>query len=191
MILLLNFPLAYAQLKGPDKIDGWQIHAGSHTQNYNSIQTDGAGEIRKFEFNPVIGGGLNIPLSADWKFLPEISWVLPKFNDNSKIIKNIFFFRADFAYTLTDWLWFRAGTSVSVLNQHGRGGKAEMNNGNETTEFYYPDENHSSVNNTLDLGAEILLDKWSFRLQTYTYRVFKEDSRQISYSLFLTRYMDF
>lgn len=188
LIFLLNLSVANAQIKGPDKIDGWQLHAGSHTQNYNAIQTNGSGEIRKFEFNPVIGGGLNIPLSDNWKFLPEISWVLPKFNEDSKIIKNIFFFRADFAYTLTEWAWLRLGTSVSVLNQHGRGGKAQLNNGNDTTEFYYPDENHSSVNNTLDLGLEFLYDNWSVRLQTYTYQIFKEESRQVSYSLFLTRY---
>lgn len=188
LIFLLNLSVANAQIKGPDKIDGWQLHAGSHTQNYNAIQTNGSGEIRKFEFNPVIGGGLNIPLSDNWKFLPEISWVLPKFNEDSKIIKNIFFFRADFAYTFTEWAWLRLGTSVSVLNQHGRGGKAQLNNGNDTTEFYYPDENHSSVNNTLDLGLEFLYDNWSVRLQTYTYQIFKEESRQVSYSLFLTRY---
>ncbi|MFA5584451.1 MAG: hypothetical protein WDA09_09565 [Bacteriovoracaceae bacterium] len=190
LTVLLSFS-CWGQIKGPDSIDGWQLHFGSHVQNFNDVQTNASGKLNdSFEFNPTIGAGLNIPLSTNWKFLPEMTWVLPEFNDDSRIIKNIFFFRADFAYTLLDWLWLRAGTSFAILNQHGRGGKATLNNGNETSEFYYPDENHSSVNNTLDLGVELLYNKWSLRIQTYTYQVFKEESRQLSYSLFLTRYWD-
>lgn len=190
LISLLFLVPSWGQIRGPQSIEGWQIHLGSHTQNYNDIQTNSSGQTNKFEFNPTIGAGLNIPLSENWKFLPEASWVLPKFNEDSKIIKNIFFFRADFAYTLQDWMWLRVGTSFALLNQHGRGGKANLNNGNETTEFYYPDENHSSINNTIDLGVEFLYDHWSLRLQTYTYQIFKEESRQLSYSLLLTRYLD-
>lgn len=189
LTLLLSYSV-FAQIKGPNTIDGWQIHAGSHTPYFNEVQTDVSGKRSKFEFNPTIGAGLNIPVSNNWKFLPEVSWVLPKFNEDSKIIKNILFFRADFAYTLTEWLWLRAGTSFAVLNQHGRGGKAQLNNGVDQSEFYYPDENHSSINNTFDLGIELLSGKWSLRLQTYTYQLFKEESRQISYSLFITRYWD-
>ncbi|MFA7612839.1 MAG: hypothetical protein WCY48_01295 [Candidatus Caldatribacteriota bacterium] len=190
LTIILFYSAAFAQIKGPEKIDGWQLHIGSHTQNYKEVQTDTSGEVNRFEFNPVLGAGLNIPLSDNWKLLPEFSWVLPEFNEDSRIIKNIFFFRADLAYTLTDWLWLRAGTSFAILNQHGRGGKTTLDNGTDTSEFYYPDENHSSINNTFDLGLEFLYNKWSFRLQTYTYQIFKEESRQISYSLFLTRYWD-
>lgn len=189
-MILLHYPLAQAQIKGPSTIDGWQIHLGSHTQNYNEVQIDSAGKRNSFDVNPTIGAGLNIPISDQWKFLPEFTWVLPKLNEDSQIIKNILFFRADFAYTLTDWFWLRAGTSFAILNQHGRGGKATLNNGTDTSEFYYPDENHSSINNTLDLGLELLYEKWSVRLQTYTYQIFKAESRQISYSLFITRYWD-
>lgn len=190
LTILLPYSLAFAQLKGPERIDGWQLHLGSHTQSYKEVQTDTSGTLNKFEFNPIIGAGLNVPLNNSWKFLPEASWVLPQFNDDSKIIKNIFFFRADFAYTPLEWLWLRAGTSFAVLNQHGRGGKTRLDNGTDTSEFYYPDENHSSVNNTFDLGLEFIYNKWSLRLQTYTYQLFKEESRQTSYSLFLTRYWD-
>src|SRR5690606_42122540 len=67
----------------------------SHTQNYKEVQTDTSGEVNRFEFNPVLGAGLNIPLSDNWKLLPEFSWVLPEFNEDSRIIKNIFFFRSE------------------------------------------------------------------------------------------------
>lgn len=190
LTILLTYSHSWAQLKGPDTIEGWQLHLGSHTQSYHEIQTDGSGTLNKFEFKPTIGAGLNIPLSDNWKFLPEASWVLPEFNEDSRIIKNIFLFRADFAYVLMDWMWLRLGTSFAILNQHGRGGKATLNNGNEQSEFYYPDENHSSINNTLDLGLEFLYENWSLRLQTYTYQILKEESRQTSYSLLITRYWD-
>ena len=190
LTVLVAAASAQAQIKGPSSIDGWLMHLGSHTEYYKEIQSDASGKLRTFEFNPVIGAGFNIPLADNWKFLPEMSWVLPKFNDDSRIIKNIFLFRADFAYTILDWMWFRFGSSVTVLNQHGRGGKAIRSNGNETAEFYYPDQNRSSINNTLDLGLEFLYESWSLRLQTYTYKIFKEESRQISYSLLINHYWD-
>lgn len=192
-LLYLTFLLPFyslAQVKGPETIESWYLHAGSHTQFYKEIQVNSSGKKNSFEFNPALGAGLTVPLSESFKFLPEFSWVLPKLNENSRIIKNVFFFRADFAYTFLDWLWLRAGTSFAILNQHGRGGKATLDNGTERSEFYYPDENHSSINNTLDFGLEFLYNNWSLRLQTYTYHPFREESRQISYSLLITHFWD-
>lgn len=98
--------------------------------------------------------------------------------------------RADFGYNLVDWLRLRMGTSLIWLNQHGKGGSVQMNNGNDTSTFYYPDENRSSLNNTLDFGAEAIWQDWSLRLQTYIYSVFLADKRQTSYTLFISYYWD-
>ena len=164
------------------------VNGGFHTEFMNNVQTNSSGTLRKIEFAPTLGMGVSYPISANWRFLHEVNWVLPKTSDDAHIIKNLFMLRADFGYNLLDWLRLRVGTSLMWLNQHGRGGRAKLNNGNDTSTFYYPNENRSSLNNTLDLGAEILLDHWSVRLQTYTYALFKEDRRQISYTLFLTYY---
>ena len=94
--------------------------------------------------------------------------------------------RADFGYKLFDWLQVRPGTSVMWLNQHGRGGSTQVDNGGGTSTFYYPSGNRSSWNNTLELGLETIYQQWSFRLQTYTYMLFKSERRAVSYSLFLT-----
>lgn len=163
-------------------------HGGFHTEFYNGVQTDSSGTLRKVEFAPTLGMGLAYPLSPSWRFLPEVNWVLPRTTDDSQIIKNILMIRADFGYDIVEWLRLRVGTSLMWLNQHGRGGKAELKNGNEKSTFYYPNGNRSSLNNTLDLGAEVLFDSWSVRLQTYTYALFKEERRQLSYTLFLTYY---
>lgn len=173
-------------------IESWILNFGTHTEYFNNIQNDTAGGTRKIDFAPTIGIGMFIPLAnKDLKFLPEFNWVLPRSAGSSKIIKNLLMFRADLGYDALDWLRLRLGTSLMWLNQHGRGGSTQVNNGTGTSTFYYPDENRSSVNNTLDLGVEGLInDEWSVRLQTYIYSVFIEERRQISYTLFVSYYWD-
>lgn len=172
-------------------IESWVFNVGSHTEFFGEVQTDGSGGTRKFDFAPTIGAGLLMPMSTwDLKFMPELNWVLPRSAGSSRIIKNLFMLRADLAYDTFDWLRLRLGTSLMWLNQHGRGGKANVNNGTGTSTFYYPDENRSSMNNTLDLGVEALLGDWSVRLQTYTYSIFITERRQVSYTLFISYYWD-
>lgn len=183
---------AKAPVKTASKtIDSYLLNFGTHTEFYNAVQIDDNGGMRKFEVAPTIGFGLKMPMDSGFIFLPEVNWVLPRSAGDSQIIKNLFMLRADFGYDPVDWFRVRVGTSIMWLNQHGRGGSAKVNNGNGTSTFYYPDENRSSINNTLDLGGEILFSEdWSARLQTYIYSVFKEERRQISYSLFVTYQWD-
>jgi len=166
------------------------FNAGTHTEFYNVVQTDDSGTLRKFEFAPTLGVGFSIPTSSSLLLLPEINWVLPQ-RTSEEILKNLFMLRLDLGYEPLKWLRLRGGTSLMWLNQHGTGGTAQINNGNSTSTFYYPDENRSSLNNTLDFGVEAFWSKsWSARLQTYNYAVFREERRQLSYSLFLTYYWE-
>lgn len=181
-----------APVKKTEKtVDSYVINFGTHTEFYNAVQIDDNGGMRKFEVAPTVGFGLKMPMDSGFIFLPEVNWVLPRSAGDSQIIKNLFMLRADLGYDPVDWFRVRVGTSIMWLNQHGRGGSAKVNNGNGTSTFYYPDENRSSINNTLDLGGEFLFaEDWSTRLQTYIYSVFKEERRQISYSLFVTYHWD-
>ncbi len=171
------------------KIEKIQMNFGSHTEFYNATQVNESGDKNKFDFSPTIGAGISYDIAPSYSFLPEINWVLPT-EVSSRIIKNIIMLRGDFAYSPIDWFKLRAGTSLIILNQHGRGGRTSINNGNTTTNFYYPNENHSSFNNTFDLGVEFTKNKWSTRLQTYTYSLFKDEKRTISYTLFLSYLWD-
>jgi hypothetical protein len=172
---------------GLSKFEWIALNLGTHTEFFNEVQSDTSGGQRKFDFAPTIGVGSGLPLGySSLRFLPEINWVLPRHAGSSRIIKNNLMFRADFGHDPLDWLRLRMGTSLMWLNQHGRGGSAQISNGNSTSTFYYPDENQSSLNNTFDLGVEVLTGRWSFRLQSYIYSLFKEERRQISYSLFVT-----
>ncbi len=166
------------------------FNLGSHTEFYDNVQKDSSGGLRKFDLAPTVGFGMTYPMDAEFTFLPEINWVLPRTTDGSKIIKNLFMFRADIGYEAVDWLRLRIGTSVMWLNQHASGGSTQVNNGNSTSTFYYPDENRSSFNNTLDVGGEVLVGSWALRLQTYVYSIFIEERRQISYTLMGSYYWD-
>jgi len=166
------------------------FNLGTHTEFFNAIQTDDQGSFRKFDFAPTIGAGLVVPINTHFNFLPEINWVLPQMLEDSNIMINTLMFRGDVAYDLVEWLRLRLGTSLMWQNQHGRGGKVSMNNGNDQSTFYYPDENRSSLNNTLDIGAEFMYENFALRLQTYVYSIFITERRQISYTLFLTYYWD-
>ena len=166
------------------------FNLGSHTEFYNAVQMDDSGGLRKFDFAPTAGIGMVIPAFESWNYLPEFNWVLPRTYEDSKIIVNTFMYRFDMGYDPLEWLRLRVGTSIIHLNQHGRGGKTTMRNGNDSSTFYYPSENRSSLNNTFDLGAETLIDEYSIRLQTYTYSIFIKDQRQISYTLFFTYYWE-
>lgn len=182
---------AKGRQKTSDEVyDRYFFNVGSHTEFINNVQIDASGGMRTFEFAPALGAGLRIPMEGLFTFFPELNWVLPRTTSDSRIIKNLFMLRGDFGHEPVDWFRVRVGTSLMWLNQHGRGGSAELNNGNTTSTFYYPEDNRSSINNTLDVGAELLMDQWAVRLQTYTYSAFKKDRRQFSYSLFLTYYMD-
>lgn len=168
------------------------FNLGTHTEFYNAVQTDDSGGLRKFDFAPTIGMGLTMPMvDPQFAFIPEINWVLPQTLEDSNILINTFMFRGDFAYDPLSWLRLRIGTSLMWENQQGKGGKVEMENGNDTSTFYYPDENRSSLNNTFDVGIETIIeDEFAFRFQTYTYSIFKKEQRQLSYTLFFTYYWE-
>lgn len=167
------------------------FNAGLHTEFFNAVQTDTTGSQRKFTAGPTIGLGALIPTPIKLLFLPELNWVLPNPFNSEHVIKNTFFLRGDIAYDFFERLRLRLGMSIAHLNQQGRGGKARISNGNSTSTFYYPDENRSSLNNTLDLGIEGLINaKWSVRFQTYTYAILSKDRRQLSYTIFVSYYWD-
>lgn len=192
-VLLIGLTLgapALAAGKSNSTIKEIYFSLGNHTEFYNAVQKDDSGGLRKFGFAPTAGIGLVMPLSDYWNMLPEFNWVLPKTLEDTKIIINTFMYRFDFGYDPLEWLRLRAGTSIIQMNQHGRGGSTKENNGNGTSNFYYPSENRSSLNNTLDFGIEFLMEEFSFRLQTYTYSVFKKEQRQLSYTLFFTYYWE-
>lgn len=190
LLFCLTAPVWGAKSSSSSTIKEIYFNLGAHTEFFNAVQNDDSGGLRQFDTAPTIGAGIGMPVSDSWSFLPEFNWVLPQTYEDSNIMANLFMLRADMVWDPIEWIRLRAGTSLMWSNQQGKGGRATMNNGNGTATFYYPDENRSSLNNTLDFGAEGRWDEWAVRLQTYTYSVFIKERRQISYTLFLTYYWE-
>lgn len=189
--LILGAPV-HAAPKPRSIIKQFYFNLGNHTEFYNGIQKDDSGGLRKFDFAPTVGFGVVIPVSSTkyWNFLPEFNWVLPKTYEDSHILVNTFMYRFDMGFDPLEWLRLRMGTSLIHLNQQGKGGSTSMRNGNDSSTFYYPSENRSSLNNTFDVGVETLFDQFAVRFQTYTYSIFKKEQRQHSYTLFFTYYWE-
>ena len=191
-ILLFLILCCFSQegLTATRQVPKFIFNAGTYTEFYKKIQINSSGSLNTFDPNPVVGAGFYMPLGADFNFVPEINWVLPQ-KETPRVMKNIFMTRADFSYSRLDWIRPRLGTSLIWLNQQGLGGSEKINNGNTTSTFYYPDDNRSSLNNTLDAGLELVFfSTLALRLQTYIFSPFVKERRQISYSLFLSYYWD-
>ena len=165
------------------------FNVGNHTQFVGGVQNDDSGGLRQVAFAPVVGAGLTVPSYYGFNLYPEFNWVLPKLIEDSNIIVNTLQFRFDVGYDVFRYLRLKVGTSIMHQNQHGRGGNSTQRNGNATSTFFYPDENRSSFNNTLDVGFELTFTQnWSIRHQVYVYSIFLAEKRQTSHTFFITYY---
>ncbi len=174
------------------KFKNFGFSVGSLTEFVGNVQIDSNGKRRTIDLNPTVGVLATIPIEGKFDLLPEINWVLPRKTGEDKVYKNLFMFRADIGYRWLEWLRLRVGTSVMFLNTHGSGGKVTRDNGNDKTEFYRPNSNSSSFNNTFDVGVEAIFeDKWALRVQNYTYALFNNERRQHSYMIMGSYYWDY
>lgn len=165
------------------------FHLGGLTEFYNAIQVDTHGQKNKFDFDPLIGASTDVTINESWALVPEIDWVLPR-DAGDGVTKNLFMLRLDGAWKGGDWWRLRIGTSLMINNIKGKGGTKTVNNGGGTSDFYIPPDSKTSVNNTLDLGGELMYEQVAVRLQSYLYAPLKKDRRQISYSVIFTYYYD-
>lgn len=188
---ILSFSLCSSALGAvtPALFEKFYFNLGNHFEFYNAVQNDSKGGLRTWDFAPVIGVGRKFPIGGDFNLYPEFNWVLPQSAEDTHIITNTLMYRLDLGYSFSENFNLRFGTSIMQLNQHGRGGESTQRNGTSTSTFYYPDENRSSINNTLDFGGEILIEQFAIRPQVFAYSIFREDRRQFSYALFFTYYL--
>lgn len=189
LVLCLHSPMVSAADELTQRFRKLGFHAGSLTEFTNAVQVDDQGSTELFTFNPMLGFSLDIELTPEWTWVPEINWVLPR-SAGKGITKNLFMLRNDAVWKGADWWRLRVGTSFMVNNIRGSGGTQVLNNGAGTSEFYVPGESRTAINNTLDLGAELVSDDVAVRFQTYVYSLLKSERRQLSYSLTLSYYHD-
>ncbi len=165
------------------------FHAGTLTEFYDAVQVDDEGKKEKFAFNPMLGFSTDFELITDWHLIPEINWVLPREAEEG-VTQHLIMLRADIGWRLSDWWRLRMGSSIMVNHIRGEGGSRQVRNGNGYSKFYVPAESRTSLNNTLDIGAEGLWDDFGLRLQAYVYSILRSERRQISYTLTFSYYYD-
>jgi len=194
LLIILNSNWAFAQKAAPfASYQETSLSFGSLTEFYQEVQISESGSKNTFEFNPMIGASLYFKTRYHVDFHTEFFWVLPRTLENSAAIENIFAFRIDFTHDrlkfFDDHLIFRMGTSMMVDIIQGQGGELQLNNGGQSSTFYLPEQNRTTINNTFDVALEYKINQnYSLRTTAITYQLFESDRRAISYTLQLNYY---
>jgi hypothetical protein len=183
-LVILTLPaLAKDQLW---RFDNVTLTAGNWFDNYKQVQTSKSGSTQGFEVAPYFSTSIDYYFHEKWIAIPEIGWVVQREAGDDRISKNLFFIRTDAAYYLTPKFRLRAGTSLMILNISGNGGEATLPNGDSEETYYIPTERRTALNQTLDFGAEYIVDRISIRAMAYVYAWLDEEERMITYSTSLS-----
>lgn len=166
----------------PSKFDNITISAGNWFENFKAVQTNDSGSTDGFEIAPFFATSIDYNLKPGWTLTPEVGWVVQREAGDSRISKNLFFLRFDVGYWAYDKLRLRAGTSLMILNMSANGGEETLSNGDSSETYYIPTERRTALNQTLDFGAEYLVDRISVRGSAYIYAWLDSNERIITYS---------
>jgi hypothetical protein len=166
--------------------DNLTITGGNWFDNYKQVQTSPSGSTSGFEVAPFFATSIDYFFREKWVAIPEVGWVVQRDAQDSRISKNLFFIRLDAAYSVKDNFRLRFGTSLMILNIGGNGGETTLPNGDSEETYYIPTERRTALNQTIDLGAEYIIDRISIRGQAYIYAWLDSEERLISYSMSLS-----
>lgn len=164
------------------RFDNVTITGGNWFDNYKQVQTNASGGNQGFEVAPYFSAAIDYYILEKWITIPEIGWVVQRSAGDDKISKNLFFIRMDAAYLFNDNLRLRVGSSLMILNMSGNGGEQTLPNGDSEETYYVPTERRTALNQTIDFGAEYIIDRISIRAQAYIYAWLNTDERLITYS---------
>lgn len=162
------------------------LTVGNWFENFKSVQTNSSGSSDNYEVAPFFSLGLDYFYTEKWYIVPEMGWVVSRNANDSRISKNLFFIKTDVAYQYTENFRLRAGTSLMILNISGDGGEENLPNGDGEDTYFIPSERRTALNQTLDLGVEYKMDKFSLRANSYIYAFLESEERMITYSLSLS-----
>ena len=161
---------------------------GTWLENYAQVRATRDDDTNGFEITPFVSASVAYKLATQHEIIPELGYVIQQ--SSNEVNKNLFFIRADYAYQMKDWLKLRAGSSFMMLMQSGSGAEDTLNNGNTTDTYFVPNENRTSYNQTIDLGAEFIQKELSARVQLYTYAPLDAERRSYTISLSFNYTMD-
>lgn len=187
-ILLLLPSLCFGRGFDWKNFETASFQVGTWLENWGQVRATRDDQTNGFEVTPFISASSAYHLATQHKIIPEVGYVIQQ--QTNEVYKNLFFLRTDYAFKMNDWVQLRAGSSFMILMQSGAGGDDTLNNGNATETYFIPQENRTSYNQTIDLGAEFSQKEISTRIQLYTYAPFDEQRRSYTVSLSLNYTMD-
>lgn len=160
---------------------------GSYTEFYDELQIDEAGNKNDFTFNPYLSVGAEGKTLFDLYAYPELILVIPDDGDYGKMTKTTFIFSFEVGQKFfNEKLLLTTGSSIIATNYNGEGGTITLQNGdNQSENFFAPNENRTTINNTLDFGASLFIPSMDLnvKLQTMIFSVFESERTMISYTL--------
>lgn len=166
------------------------VSIGAYVPFGPSTQKTITGARNTFSFDPMISVNTIFNTSFyNQLFLPELAFVFHgEGQDGYSKRTTLFIF--DFGHRLTGTTLLRYGLGTVLTSISADGGTVTLPNGNDTAEYYQPNETSTSWNTTLNLGIENSFGpNYAGRFQTYLFSIFDAEARKISYSISMVYYL--
>ncbi len=164
---------------------------GSTTRNFSTAQKENSGGTTKFEFNPTLLVGVNLPIdfiASGFYFVPAIGYAKYSAIDNA--FRNEILLQYHISQEiLSSFFYLHYGLSNTITKIGGNGSSVSLNNGNGTTNFYAPSESKTSYIASLDIGGEMIFTtEFGAKLQVSIDRFLSSKRRRVSHMFTLNYY---
>ena len=164
---------------------------GSTTRNFSTAQNENAGASTKFEFNPTLLVGANLPIDfliSGFTFVPAIGYAKYSSKDNASRNEILLQYHIS-QEIISSMLYLHYGLSNTITKVGGDGSTVKLNNGSSTTDFYAPSESKTSYLASLDIAGEfIVLNEYGAKLQVSIDRFLSSKRRRVSHMFTLNYY---
>ncbi len=179
-----------AVFKTKTKWRNFKLGAGVFSFSPNRYQETGKGGEIGIELVPAIGLGLEFGSESKFSYQLDSYFSFPTTSEDE--LMSEFRFGLEFAayYKLLSFLRPFVGSTVYFNMIKSKETKIEKLPGNQGT-FFSSASLRSSINNSLDVGAEFLLDRFSVDLKVGFLSLFDSQKRDVHYGLMLNYYFDF
>ena len=137
-------------------------------------------ESEIFQLSPVILSKIAYNLNDSWELNPLFSWVIYQEHENSSSNQNIFIPQLNATYKYNQELHFTIGTSVVIYSTSGDATEEELPNGTGETTYFSPSERRNSYQQNLNLGFNYQFDQYTFNFDSYSYKLFNSELREVS-----------
>lgn len=161
-----------------DRFESIKFSFGTWNEFYNETQTKRSGALNnEFEFTPYISLSTNYKIRESHILVPSFSYVFQEKRQNETMKINRYIAGLSYGYIFKHKAVLSIGSSTIIQTISGDGNSQSLQNGDGSQTFYAPSDTRFSINQSLDIGAEILLNGYSLGVNTYTYDILDQKER--------------